>query len=87
LWSLSSSRSAKWISTGDDRDPDGGPITAQLESGPSNGRVTLAADGSFAYRPHASFEETDSFTYTASDGLSVSAPATVQIEVDRRPGS
>jgi hypothetical protein len=31
----------------------GAPVTAQLESGPSNGTVTLAADGSFVYRPPA----------------------------------
>ena len=41
--------------------------------------MTLNADGSFSYLPDDDFSGTDSFTYTASDGVATSAPATVTI--------
>jgi Tol biopolymer transport system component len=64
-------------------------LTAELVGGPTHARsFALAADGSFRYRPVASFSGTDSFTYEADDGQSVSAPATVTIFVTspRKPG-
>lgn len=54
-------------------DPDGDAITAQLVSGPSQGTLTLNADGSFTYTPNRHYVGPDSFTYTWSDGLNVSA--------------
>jgi gliding motility-associated-like protein len=36
-----------------------------VESGPSNGTVTMNPDGTFTYTPNAGFVGTDSFTYTA----------------------
>jgi RHS repeat-associated protein len=36
---------------GNDSDPDGDPLTAQLIAGPSEGSVALNADGSFEYTP------------------------------------
>ncbi|MGH3752410.1 MAG: Ig-like domain-containing protein, partial [Pseudonocardiaceae bacterium] len=59
----------------------GGPLTATLGAGPAHGTVTLNADGSFSYTPAANFAGTDSFTYTASNGPTTSAPVTVTITV------
>jgi len=64
-----------------DFDPDMDPLEALLDSGPSNGSLTLNSDGSFDYTPNADFRGTDSFTYTANDGEGDSNPATVTIVV------
>jgi VCBS repeat-containing protein len=66
---------------GNDSDVEGDGLTASLVSGPSNGTLTLNADGTFTYTPNANFNGTDSFTYVANDGLANSAPATVTINV------
>ncbi len=49
---------------------------------PSNGTLTLNANGSFAYAPNANFNGTDSFAYRANDGTSESNAATVTITVN-----
>jgi VCBS repeat-containing protein len=67
---------------GNDFDVDGDPLTAVLESGVSNGTLTLNADGSFTYTPDPDFNGTVSFTYRVSDGSSDSNVATVTITVD-----
>jgi VCBS repeat-containing protein len=64
-----------------DSDPEGGLLSAVLDSGPANGSVTLNADGSFTYTPNANFNGNDSFTYTATNGSTSSSPATVTITV------
>lgn len=64
-----------------DTDEDSAPLTATLVSGPSNGTVVLAANGSFAYTPTLDYHGRDSFTYTASDGALTSNTATVTITV------
>ncbi|MDW7710102.1 MAG: Ig-like domain-containing protein [Deferrisomatales bacterium] len=64
-----------------DEDPDGDPVTAILLTGPANGTLTLSPDGSFRYQPAADFHDTDAFSYAASDGDLLSAPATVTIAV------
>jgi VCBS repeat-containing protein len=64
-----------------DADPDGDAISATVASPPSNGSVTLDPDGSFVYVPAPGFTGTDTFTYTASDGVVTSAPATVTLTV------
>jgi VCBS repeat-containing protein len=51
-----------------DTDADNDLLTAVLETGPTNGSLTLNADGSFIYTPAANFSGTDSFTYRANDG-------------------
>jgi large repetitive protein len=63
-----------------DTDPDGDPLTAALHSAPTGGNLILNGDGSFNYTPSQG-TTSDSFTYTASDGTAVSAPATVTIGV------
>ena len=65
-----------------DDDPDGDPLTAAIQSGPSHGAVTLRADGSFDYTPSPGFAGDDSFSYIASDGSLSSAPATVTVTVN-----
>jgi VCBS repeat-containing protein len=64
-----------------DTDPDGGALTARLLSGPANGSLAFAADGSFVYRPAADWWGTDSFTYAARDGEDESTPVTVTLVV------
>jgi hypothetical protein len=69
-----------------DYDPDGDPLRICPESrivghalllAPTNGAVTMNADGSFTYTPNAGFAGVDSFYYCAEDG-----PACVQGRVD-----
>ena len=62
--------------------PAGG-ITAKLVSGPSNGTLTLSANGSFGYTPKHGFLGSDTFSYSAvytASGL-VSSPTTVTVAV------
>ncbi|MEJ2233314.1 MAG: tandem-95 repeat protein [Syntrophobacterales bacterium] len=65
-----------------DTDPDGDPLTAILQTGPSDGMLTLNPDGSFTYTPNLNFFGTDSFTYRANDGNSNSNLATVTTTVN-----
>jgi hypothetical protein len=67
-----------------DTDADGGPLTAVLVSGPTNGTLTLNPNGSFTYTPRADFLGTDSFTYRATDGANQSNVATATITVRDR---
>lgn len=68
---------------GNDVDVDGDMLTAVLETGPSNGVLTLNPDGSFTYTPNANFNGTDSFTYFANDGtVDSDTAATVMITVN-----
>jgi VCBS repeat-containing protein len=74
-----------------DRDPDGGALTAVAVSGETSpagagaarGRYSVAADGSFTYDPPRGFTGTDSFTYTVTDGVE-QATATVRLTVADR---
>jgi hypothetical protein len=66
---------------GNDSDPDGDPLIAIPNTDPSNGTLTLNADGSFTYTPNNGFQGTDSFTYVAYDGFAPSNLATVNIDV------
>ncbi len=63
-----------------DLDPDGDSLTAAIVSG-GGPDLVLAGDGSWTYTPAAGFVGSRTFTYTASDGESTSAPATVTIDV------
>ena len=64
-----------------DRDPEGGPLTARDASDPPNGRVTLRSDGSFTYNSDPSFYGDDQFTYRVEDAQGKSTTATVTIHV------
>lgn len=61
-------------------DPNGTAVTYALVKQPSSGTVALA-DGKVTYTPRTDFTGFDSFTYTAGDGVNVSAEATVKIAV------
>jgi len=65
-----------------DSDADNDPLTAVLVSGPSNGTLTLNANGSFTYTPDANYNGLDSFTYLANDSVFDSNYATVNITVN-----
>ncbi len=64
-----------------DADADGDVLSAVLASGPAHGTLTLRADGSFVYTAAAGFAGADGFTYAASDGVLLGAPATVTLAV------
>jgi VCBS repeat-containing protein len=66
---------------GNDSDVDSSPLTVALGTGPTNGTVELASDGTFTYTPNADFAGEDSFTYIASDGELSGTETTVTITV------
>lgn len=69
---------------GNDTDADGNLLTAVQLTLPSHGTLSFSANGSFTYTPTSGFAGTDTFTYQASDGIALSAPATVTITVTNR---
>jgi hypothetical protein len=68
-----------------DSDPDGDALVVTPGALPSNGTLTLAADGGFTYAPPAGFSGTDAFTYVASDSKGLSSTATVTVTVTAAP--
>ena len=64
-----------------DLDPDGDPLSAWVDTHPTNGTLTLTADGSFTYTPFAAFIGMDSFAYAADDGRGGVTHQWVDIEV------
>src|SRR6266850_1922033 len=69
---------------GNDTDADGNPLTAVLVSGPlpSQGSLTLNANGSFGFTPALNFNGPATFTYKANDGSVDSNTATVTVTVN-----
>ena len=65
---------------GNDRDPDGDPLTVTAASAP-NGTVTINPDGTLRYVPNVNFFGTDTITYTISDGKGGFATSTVTMTV------
>jgi hypothetical protein len=66
---------------GNDSDPEGDGLTAQLYSGTPNGRVAMRPDGSFVYTPNPTHRGGDEFFYRAFDGTGYSEPIRVIITV------
>ncbi|HEX2094330.1 MAG TPA: Ig-like domain-containing protein, partial [Longimicrobiaceae bacterium] len=68
-----------------DTDPDGNTLTATAGTFPTanGGAVVLNADGSFTYLSAPGFTGSDSFTYTATDGIATST-STVTVAVPTR---
>jgi VCBS repeat-containing protein len=64
-----------------DTDADGDPLSVVIVSGPTHGTLTRNADGSLSYLPTDSWYGTDSLTYQASDGKSLSNVATVRLVI------
>ena len=60
---------------------NGDALSAALVKGPTNGKLTLNADGTFTYTPQNNFVGTASFTYAQTDGEKASNVATVTIKV------
>ncbi|MBI5800997.1 MAG: tandem-95 repeat protein [Verrucomicrobia bacterium] len=56
-------------------------LGVRLVDAPTNGAVTLNANGSFTYQPAANFYGTDTFTYKATNSLVASLPTAVTILV------
>ncbi len=64
-----------------DVDADGDPLTALVVSPPFGDGFELLPDGSFEYYPPSNFDSPVSFTYRVDDGLVLSEPVAVQIEI------
>ena len=64
-----------------DTDTENQPLTAVIETNPSNGNLTLNSDGSFSYTPNTDFVGTDSFTYKVNDSLADSNITTVILHI------
>ncbi|MDQ4132534.1 MAG: Ig-like domain-containing protein, partial [Actinomycetota bacterium] len=56
-------------------------LAAGQATDPAGGSVSLNPDGSFIYTPDPGFAGSDTFTYTATNGMDYSAPATVSLSV------
>jgi len=56
----------------------GGPMTYAIVTAPTHGTLSSITDGVVVYTPDGS-AGTDSFTYTANNGVETSAPATVSL--------
>jgi len=65
--------------SGTDADEDS--LTYAISSGPSHGTLGTLSGSAVTYTPDEGYVGPDSFTFTASDGLATSAPATVSINV------
>jgi VCBS repeat-containing protein len=61
---------------------DGGTLEVSSSTPPSNGTLTINADGSFIYVPNPDFNGVDSFTYTITDTDGTTSTATVEITVN-----
>jgi hypothetical protein len=61
-------------------DADSDPLTYQIGLPPSSGTLTGTAPA-LIYTPDKGFTGTDTFTFTASDGIASSLPATITVEV------
>jgi hypothetical protein len=60
---------------------DTGGTGTEVVTPPTNGTVTLDADGSFVYQPNTGFTGVDTFQYRLTDGAVLSMVATVSITV------
>ena len=68
-----------------DLDPDGDSLQASLVETAAHGELVFNADGSFAYLPELNYFGPDSFSYTVTDGTSVSFVETVTLNVVNVP--
>ena len=64
-----------------DNDAEEDTLSATVVLEPTNGSLTLNAEGSFTYTPDTNFNGSDFFTYTVSDGNGGTDTATVRIGV------
>ena len=66
-------------------DPDGDALTLSTVDQPAEGTLGPVSGGAVTYTPDAGAAGVDSFTYRASDGVALSAPATVTISISHAP--
>ena len=64
-----------------DSDADGDALTIASVTSGTGGTAVLNTDGSVTFTPNANFNGTADFSYTLSDGVHTSAPATVTVDV------
>jgi Big-like domain-containing protein/Calx-beta domain-containing protein len=64
--------------------PAGRPLTFAIDRGPSSGDLS-GEPPDVVYTPSGDFQGADSFTFVVTEGLSVSAPAAVQVVVTSSP--
>ena len=64
-----------------DSDSNSDPLTAEPDSSPNHGAVSLESDGSFVYTPTLDYFGSDVFTYHADDGLDGSNTVAVTITI------
>ncbi|MDA7511232.1 Ig-like domain-containing protein, partial [Verrucomicrobia bacterium] len=76
---------ANGVLTNDSIGGDGGVLSVNSNTNPSNGTLSLSGNGSLAYTPNFNFSGTDVFTYTIEDADGSSATATVTITVNPLP--
>src|SRR5262249_5053321 len=69
-----------------DTDADGNFLTASLANGVSHGTLHLNSDGSFTYLPFVGYSGTDTFSYSASDGVTNSMVVNVTITINASGG-
>ncbi|MEJ2492270.1 MAG: tandem-95 repeat protein, partial [Desulfuromonadales bacterium] len=70
------------VLSNDDIGGDGGTLEVVSNTNPSNGTLSLNADGTFTYTPNADYNGPDSFTYTIRDANGDEDTATVNITVN-----
>jgi VCBS repeat-containing protein len=64
-------------------DPDGDTLSYVIVSQPSKGFVSLTTNGAFTYVPNTGASGSDSFTYEANDGQSLSYVGTVTVTIQQ----
>ena len=71
-----------WLSGWDDDYVDQDSLIFNISTAPANGSVSIDPNsGEYTYTPNTSYVGSDSFAFTASDGIAISDPAVVLIEV------
>ncbi|WP_010245943.1 S-layer homology domain-containing protein, partial [Acetivibrio cellulolyticus] len=63
------------------KDIDGDTLTYAKATNPTNGTVTVAADGKWTYTPNKDYNGTDSFTVEVSDGKGGKAISKITIDI------
>ncbi|MDO0972854.1 Ig-like domain-containing protein [Mycolicibacterium frederiksbergense] len=79
--SFSVNEDASYTGTVSVSDVDGDSVTSVVVNGPAHGSLSFDGNGAFVYTPAANYTGTDSFTYTATDGVGTSSVARVSITV------
>lgn len=66
-------------------DPEGDSLTYSIATPPAHGSLSAITGTDVTYTPTAGYSGGDWFTFTANDGSSTSAPATVLITINAAP--